>query len=423
MALWTPADLAVGPWLDIDSDNAVWSGSNLTSITNPGSGNNGSVSLLGTPTKGATANGHESIRLTSAGGLSAPQAAYGPGGAMFVFAVHQLTASTPREMLVNANGWAPSAGLGIYIGDGTPQAWSAWNGYDPYNNGMAVGTGPAYKGGSVPTSTTAPTIQSWLASASAVQSRINAQLVSLSASDASAVPNYSAGDYSIGAQSGGSEPANTDLFRLVILRYIPTTDEREKLEGWASWKYAGDGSLLPSGHTYKSAAPTTGGSGISGSASITEANDTVASASVLALKAAANLTESGDTSSASGAVRITALASITEAGDTLTAAGATVSPITGAATLTEAGDTLVSAARVSLRAGASISETGDSLSAASALRIVAQASITEDSDTLSANDNNILLAYPIRAAQVALATARAGQTLTAYPVRPAQEAN
>jgi hypothetical protein len=34
-----------------------------------------------------------------------------------------------------------------------------------------------------------------------------------------------------------------------------TDSDRQKWEGWASWTFAGSGSLLPSGHPYKSAPP------------------------------------------------------------------------------------------------------------------------------------------------------------------------
>lgn len=41
-----------------------------------------------------------------------------------------------------------------------------------------------------------------------------------------------------------------------LLAVNPTAGDIDRLNGWASWNFAGDGSMLPIGHTYKSAAPT-----------------------------------------------------------------------------------------------------------------------------------------------------------------------
>lgn len=100
---------------------------------------------------------------------------------------------------------------------------------------------------------------------------------------------------------------------------------------------------------------------IVGTASITEAGDTVTSAAKLALAATASITESGDTLAASAALAIAADADITEDDDTLDATGNFFT--TGTADITEEDDTL---------------------SATAALAIVAQADITEDDDTATA---------------------------------------
>ena len=65
-------------------------------------------------------------------------------------------------------------------------------------------------------------------------------------------------------------------------------------------------------------------SGILASASITEANDTLASSASLAIKASASITEGADTLTASGvasASPVFGVLAATEDGDTLTAAG------------------------------------------------------------------------------------------------------
>ncbi|RVH87748.1 hypothetical protein CN204_04245 [Sinorhizobium meliloti] len=60
-------------------------------------------------------------------------------------------------------------------------------------------------------------------------------------------------------------------------------------------------------------------SGVSGSAAITEAGDTVSGSAAIALSSSAAITEAGDSATAAGALAITAGTAVTEAGDTLAA--------------------------------------------------------------------------------------------------------
>lgn len=60
---------------------------------------------------------------------------------------------------------------------------------------------------------------------------------------------------SIGALSAGGSAADIDLATVVVSNVMPSAGEIEKLEGWAAhrWGLAGN---LPSGHPYKTTAPT-----------------------------------------------------------------------------------------------------------------------------------------------------------------------
>lgn len=168
------------------------------------------------------------------------------------------------------------------------------------------------------------------------------------------------------------------------------------------------------------------GGGITGTASITEAGDTVSSASTIALKATASITEAGDTStatgtvsikgtatiteagdtsSATGTVALKGTASITEAGDTVSATGASQSSTSGVADITEAGDTVAATGTVALKATASITEAGDTVAGTGALAIAGAASLTEAGDTVSG-------AGAVRIAATASMT-EAGDTVTA----------
>lgn len=123
-------------------------------------------------------------------------------------------------------------------------------------------------------------------------------------------------------------------------------------------------------------------SGITGTASITEAGDTVSSTSTLAIAATLASSEAGDTVSSAATLALAASASITEAGDTV-ASTATLA-LAATAAITEAGDSLSSTAAASIAAVLAATEAGDASSATAALAIVANASITEAGDTLSA---------------------------------------
>jgi hypothetical protein len=100
---------------------------------------------------------------------------------------------------------------------------------------------------------------------------------------------------------------------------------------------------------------------IEGTASITEASDTVASSAKIAIAATASITEAGDTLSSASALAIAAEADITEADDTVSATGVHVT--IGSADITEEDDTL---------------------SATGVLPIVGLADITEEDDTSTA---------------------------------------
>lgn len=123
-------------------------------------------------------------------------------------------------------------------------------------------------------------------------------------------------------------------------------------------------------------------SGITGTASITEAGDTVSSTSTLAIAATLASSEAGDTVSSAATLALAASASITEAGDTV-ASTATLA-LAATAAITEAGDSLSSTAAASIAAVLAATEAGDASSATAALAIVANASITEAGDMLSA---------------------------------------
>lgn len=128
---------------------------------------------------------------------------------------------------------------------------------------------------------------------------------------------------------------------------------------------------------------------ISGSAAITEADDTVSSAGTVALKGSLTATEASDTVSSAGALAIKAALAATEDGDTVSATGGVV--IKADAAITEEGDTLSSFAGAVIYADFAVTEADDTLSADSVLLspIAAVLDVEEADDTLSAVSSSL----------------------------------
>jgi len=128
---------------------------------------------------------------------------------------------------------------------------------------------------------------------------------------------------------------------------------------------------------------------VTATASITEANDTVSSASTVAIKADAAITEAGDTLSAAAALALKAAVAITEAGDSLSSASRLA--IAGALAVTEDGDTLSASTGAVILADLSVTEADDTLSAMSILvsAITGALAVQEADDTLSALSSSV----------------------------------
>ncbi|MFQ6186345.1 hypothetical protein ACLMJV_31145 [Sinorhizobium meliloti] len=150
-------------------------------------------------------------------------------------------------------------------------------------------------------------------------------------------------------------------------------------------------------------------SGIAGTLSVTEASDTVAATPTVALRASLAAMEDSDSVAASARVTLAAAASLSEGGDTLSSAGNVA--IQGAASIAEEADSLSAAATIvsASRTGtADIAEAGDTLASAAALGLKASVSLAEEGDSLST------IAGPT--IKGAAAIAEAGDTVTARAV-------
>jgi hypothetical protein len=129
---------------------------------------------------------------------------------------------------------------------------------------------------------------------------------------------------------------------------------------------------------FKAGAVTT-----TGTASITEAADTLAGTGTVAVAGTASMTEGADTLVGAATVAVAGTAAVNEAADTLSAAA--VVAITGGAALTEASDTLTCTAVVGVAGTSTIIEAPDTITAVGTVAVVGTGSLTEAPDTLAAS--------------------------------------
>jgi hypothetical protein len=122
---------------------------------------------------------------------------------------------------------------------------------------------------------------------------------------------------------------------------------------------------------------------LQGAAANTEADDSSTATGTLKLQAAASITEVDDTSAATGALKIQAGASITEADDSLVATGSGTASTTGTADITEADDTVAATGTLKIQGAATITVAGDTAAATGALKVQGSASLTEADDTVA----------------------------------------
>lgn len=392
MTLWTPSNLTTAPveWFKGDAgittssgEVTAWAqqGTKTGGMTRP-SGYTGPTTSTLNSLVTTVWNGVPSLGLQSTATRSYSS------GAMAAFALSKRTSGRTSTYDIVLN---------------TDVPWNSINGfciqYDTGSSGIISAYGGNGFGGNAPygqvTSAPGPATDGYWHTLEALWGTTTAMyydgnVQTLSSSSAGSFPALSGYLLDIGFNPDGNNTAG-EIAEVILLNYAPTSTERQQIEGYLAWKWGVSGSSitdlvgnLPSGHPYKSAAPTTGPVPIGGTASITEAADTISSAGNLKVQATASITEAADTLSSAGKLLINATASLTESADTLTSTG-TLPGVTGTAAITEEGDFVTSAGQLSLQGTASITEGSDVVASAGAVAIAGTASITEAADTLSAS--------------------------------------
>jgi len=114
-------------------------------------------------------------------------------------------------------------------------------------------------------------------------------------------------------------------------------------------------------------------------ASITEANDTIAATGTLPIVGTSAPTEAGDTLSSTGTLPIAGVLAATEGDDSLSAV-IQPTPIDGTAAITEEGDTVSATGELPIAAALAKTEDDDTVSASSTVSISGTAAITEGDD-------------------------------------------
>lgn len=146
----------------------------------------------------------------------------------------------------------------------------------------------------------------------------------------------------------------------------------------AAFGISGTASIAQAGNTVSSASTVK----IAGTSSVTQAANTLSSAAGLRLAGTLDIVESSNALSSAAVLELSGAADITQDSNTLSAVG--TEPLFGTVTVTQDDNTL-SAAGSSLSTGAlSITQDGDTLSAAAVSPLTGAASITQDGDTLLA---------------------------------------
>lgn len=126
-----------------------------------------------------------------------------------------------------------------------------------------------------------------------------------------------------------------------------------------------------------------------GEAALTQDANTVSATGTVDVQGTASLTQAGDTASATGTVETFGQAAITQAGDTTTATAAV--DIVAAAALTQDGDTTTAAYTVTTSAAASLTQDGDTVAATFFSGSTADADLTQDGNTISATGTVLVL--------------------------------
>jgi hypothetical protein len=124
--------------------------------------------------------------------------------------------------------------------------------------------------------------------------------------------------------------------------------------------------------------------GISGSANVTNANDTVVASGTTTVVGSLASTNSNDTVSATGTTTVTGTLATTNSDDTVSASGTVGSAVTGSANVTEQPDTSSASGTTTVTGSANVTNADDTSAASGTTTVTGTLSKTNNNDTVSA---------------------------------------
>lgn len=245
MALWTPANTSTSLWLDPSDTSKLFDATSGGSLPSVGSAvlriedkSGGAVHFTeatNAPTRQSGPDSQSVLRFDGINDwLSATLSLSQP---YTVFLAFKLNGSPTSE----ADVFSSNSPLVVLRPN-----WSGSGNRLQYAGGSSL-TGAALTSGS-------EYVWGTVFNGSSSYNSLNGTVSSTAAAGSGAL-----GTLRLGRQGNGSAYLNCDIYEVVVKSGAVSTDDREKLEGYMAHKWNLE-SLLPGGHTYKSSAPTTGGS-------------------------------------------------------------------------------------------------------------------------------------------------------------------
>lgn len=247
-SLWTPAEITTQVWLDAsDSAELTLNGTNVTSWNNKSGGTDfAQATASRQPTYLSSI---DAVEFDGTDDYLSAATNFGNGGNqnfMCVCVIDYQSLSTVSDRLFQY-GNGQSSGVNS-IGGGTSGVGWNWR----HNNGFSAHTN---------ITTAQKYLTSWVRSAGTTYADdemwANGTQQSRSSGSTSNSTNITTDFTSLGygIAGGGTEYySNARVYEIVVARLDDATN-RQLLEGYMAWKWGMEGSL-PSGHPYKSAAPT-----------------------------------------------------------------------------------------------------------------------------------------------------------------------
>lgn len=246
--LWDPTDLAVAPlgFFDFTNNSTItYNGGDAAQVDDLSGRGNHAVQATATrqPTISTAPNGQQALRIGPTNGeyLRAPIDVNGLASAYLLMVASRVSNFVSLAAGDPAGG-ALNKGLTLFLDSTTNEAGSIYgftSGFAASNSTISTGIVCVVEG-----KYDGANLAAWTDATSGTPATQTGNI-------ATTRPTTDIGVYSAGA----STAENGYILCALILGYAPTTDEQQRIQGWAHWHY-GIQSRLPSGHPYKNAPPT-----------------------------------------------------------------------------------------------------------------------------------------------------------------------